>query len=194
MDGRRYAVGALASIAVVVVAASTAWACVSGPVVNLSTVQAKPGEQVTVTGTGFRQADPVKIRFNALDGPVLAELAKPENQTINASFAVPPGTAPGNYVLIVTQTKADGSLSLSPIRAVLTVVGPSGQVPVVGADPSAADVDRLPELVRADDGVSNGTLLLVALGVAGIGMFSAGIAALLASRRGTIAVPAPAKR
>ncbi|MDP1803558.1 MAG: hypothetical protein Q8K72_00175, partial [Acidimicrobiales bacterium] len=115
------------------IAASAAWACVSGPVVNLSTVTAKPGEQVTLTGTGFRQADPVQVRWNALDGPIVAELAKPDNQTVTANFAVPAGTAPGSYVLIVSQTK-NGQPSLSPIRAVLNVVGPSGQTPVLGAD------------------------------------------------------------
>lgn len=191
MDARRVALGGLASIAVLVVAASTAWACVSGPVVNLSTVQARPGEQVTVTGTGFRQPDKVDVRFNALDGPVVASLDRPENQTVNASFTVPPGTTPGNYVVIVTQTKPDGSLSLSPVRAVLTVVGPSGQTPVVGADTSADAGDRIAGLVRADNSVSNGTLLLVALGVAGVGMFAAGIAALATSRRGSTARPVP---
>lgn len=194
MHVRRFALGALAGITVLVVAASAAWACVSGPVVNLSTVKATPGEQVTVTGTGFRQADPVQIRFNALDGPVVAEVARPENQTINASFTVPPSTAPGDYVLILTQTR-NGKMTLSPIRAVLTVVGTSGQSPVVGADRTADAGDRIPALVRTESSVSNGTLALVALGVAGVGMFSAGIAALAASRRGgTTAAPAVAKR
>lgn len=191
MDRRRITVGALASIAVLLVAASTAWACVSGPVVNLSTIRAQPGEQVTVTGTGFRQPHPVQVRFNALDGPILAEAASPgQDRTINAAFTVPPGTAPGDYVIVVTQTGADGKLSLSPVRAVLSVVGPTGQTPVVGADPTAADADRVPGLVRADNSVSNGTLALVALGVAGVGMFIAGVASLLASRRGPAPVPA----
>ena len=179
-------------MAVLVVAASAAWACVSGPVVNLSTVTAKPGDQVTVTGTGFRQADPVQVRWNALDGPIVAQVAKPEsNQTISANFMVPPGTVPGSYVVIVSQTK-DGRTSLSPIRAVLNVVGPSGQTPVLGADATSDAADRLPALVRSDDGVSNGTLALVALGVAGIGMFAAGVAALAVSRRGG-ATAAPAR-
>ena len=82
--------------------------------INLSTIQAKPGEQVTVTGTGFRLANQVDVRFNALDGPVIASLPKPDNQTINTTFTVPPGTVPGSYVVIVTQTKPDGSLALSP--------------------------------------------------------------------------------
>ncbi len=51
---------------------------------------------------------------------------------------MPPGTAPGSYVVIVSQTR-DGKTTLSPIRAVLNVVGPSGQTPVLGAD---ADVRR----------------------------------------------------
>lgn len=184
MVARRFAIGALASIGAVVVAASAAWACVSGPVVNLSTVSAKPGEQVALTGTGFRNADPVQVRFNALDGPILAEVPKPESdRTVNTTFAVPAGTAPGNYVIVVTQTK-NGEMSLSPIRAVLSVVGPSGETPVLGADASADTGDRIPSLVRSDNDVSNGTLALVALGVAGIGMFAAGIAALASSRRG----------
>jgi hypothetical protein len=107
---------------------------------------------------------------------------------------VPPGTAPGSYVVIVSQTK-DGKQSLSPIRAVLNVVGPTGQTPVVGANTASDAADRMPTLVRSDDGVSNGTLALVALGVAGIGMFAAGIAALAVSRRGGVtAAPARVKK
>ena len=177
-----------------VVAASAAWACVSGPVVNLSTVTAKPGDEVTLTGTGFRQADPVQVRWNALDGPIVAEMAKPDNQRITANFTVPAGTAPGNYVVIVSQTR-DGKPTLSPIRAVLNVVGPSGQTPVLGADPTSAAGDRIPALVQSDNSVSTGTLALVALGVAGIGMFAAGVAALASSRRGGVtAAPAPVKK
>ena len=191
MYARRIAAGAFASIAVLGIAASAAWACVSGPVVNLSTVTAKPGEEVSLTGTGFRQADPVQVRWNALDGPVVAQLARPDNQTIAATFTVPAGTAPGSYVVIVSQTK-NGNTSLSPIRAVLNVVGPSGQTPVLGADTTSDASDRIPALIQSDNDVSNGTLALVALGVAGIGMFAAGVAALASSRRGGV-TPEPAR-
>lgn len=196
MNARRLGLGVLASMGALVVAASTAWACVSGPVVNLSTIQAKPGEQITLTGTGFRQPDPVLVRFNALDGPILATLDKPSSdRTISGQITVPAAAAPGNYVLVVTQQGADGELTQSPIRALLTVVGPSGQTPVVGADLAGAEnVDRQPALVRADNSVSSGTLALVALGVAGMGMFIAGMAALFASRRGTTARPVPVAR
>lgn len=192
---RRLATGALAGAFGLVLVGSAAWACVSGPVVNLSTVSAKPGEQVTLTGTGFRQADPIQVRWNALDGPVVAELAKPEsNQTISATFSVPQGTAPGSYVVIVTQVE-NGKVTLSPIRAVLSVVGPSGQTPVLGADATADAAERIPSLVQSDNDVSMGTLALVALGVAGVGMFAAGVAALASSRRGGVATaPAPVKK
>jgi len=183
LNGKRLLLGGLGSAAVVVLAAASSWACVSGPVVNLSTVQAKPGDVVTITGTGFRQPDLVQVRWNALDGPVLAELAKPDNQTISVPFTVPPGTPPGNYVVIVTQSR-DGNVSLSPIRAVLSVVGPTGQAPVLGAALTSDSADRAPGLVRSDDSISTGTLALVSLGVAGLGMFAAGVAALAASRRG----------
>lgn len=182
MDVRRLGTGVLVAAAAVVVASATAWACVSGPAVNLSTVQAKPGEQVTVTGTGFRAPDPVQVHFNALDGPVLAELPKPDNREINATITVPPGTAAGNYVLIVTQSR-DGHFTQSPIRAVLTVVGPSGQSPILGADPLVDQTPRVSSLVRTDTSVSSGTLALIALGVGGIGMFAAGIAAVASGRR-----------
>lgn len=194
MHARRFALGAAASIAVLVAAASTAWACVSGPAVNLSTIQAKPGDEITLTGTGFRLAEPVDIRWNALDGPILATTAEPEDRMVSATFTVPAGATPGNYVVVASQSKPDGSLALSPIRALLTVVGPSGQAPVMGADMTTDTGERTPGLVRADDSVSTGTLMLVALGVAGMGMFAAGIAALATSRRGTTATPAPAKR
>jgi hypothetical protein len=191
---RRLAAGGLAGAAALALAGSAAWACVSGPVVNLSTVQAKPGEEVTLTGTGFRQADPVQVRWNALDGPIVAQLAKPDNQTITATFAVPPGTVPGSYVVIVSQTR-DGKPTLSPVRAVLNVVGPSGQAPVLGADTTSDAAERIPALVQSDNDVSTGTLALVALGVAGIGMFAAGVAALATSRRGGVtAAPARVKK
>jgi len=171
LSARRIALGALATLGVLTIAASTAWACVSGPVVNLSTVQAKAGEEVTLTGTGFRQPHDVQVRFNALDGPVLASPGKPTGGNITTTFTVPEGTAPGNYVIIVSQTNA------------------GGQTPVLGAASSTDTGDRIEGLVRADNSVSSGTLALVALGVAGMGMFTAGVAALMASRRDTTARP-----
>lgn len=187
MGVRKLVTGGIGGIAVGgILFAATAWACVSGPVMNLSTVSAKPGQEITATGTGFRNAaDQVVVRFNALDGPVLTTVAPPiVGGNVKATFNVPEGTKPGSYVIIFTQTKADGSLSLSPIRAVLNVTGDAGTQPVLGAAGASTDTTpRAPGLVRSDDSISTGTLALVALGVGGVGMFLAGMAALFAGRR-----------
>ncbi len=182
---RRWAIGGVATAAAGVLMSAAAWACVSGPVVNLSTINAKAGQEVGITGTGFQAANAAQIRWNALDGPVLANVAAPiTGGNMDAKFTVPEGTKPGSYVVVVTQTKADGGLSLSPVRAVMSVTGDAGTNPVVGAPAATTDsAVRADGLARSDDSISTGTLALVALGVGGVGMFLAGMAALFAGRR-----------
>ena len=184
---RRWALAGVGTAAAGMMMTAAAWACVSGPVANLSTISAKPGQEVGITGTGYQAANQAVIRWNALDGPVLATVPAPiTGGNLTASFTVPQGTAPGSYVVVVTQTKADGSLSLSPIRAVMSVTGEAGTAPVVGAPAATADTSaRADGLARSDESVSTGTLALVALGVGGVGMFLAGMAALFAGRRGS---------
>jgi hypothetical protein len=59
---------------------------------------------------------------------------------------------------------------------------------VVGAAAASTDTAaRADGLARSHDSISTGTLALVALGVGGVGMFLAGMAALFAGRRS----PAP---
>ena len=190
---RRWAIGGMTTAAAGVFMAAAAWACVSGPVVNLSTINAKAGQEVGITGTGFQAGNQVQIRWNALDGPVLTTVPAPiTGGNLDAKFTVPEGTKAGSYVVIVNQTKADGSLSLSPIRAVMNVTGDAGSNPVLGAPAASTDTAaRANGLARSDDSISTGTLALVALGVGGVGMFLAGMAALFAGRRGT--APAAAK-
>ena len=192
---RRWAMAGVGAAAAGVLMSAAAWACVSGPVVNLSTISAKGGQEVGITGTGFQTGNQVNVRWNALDGPVLATVAPPiTSGALDARFTVPQGTAPGSYVVIVTQTKADGSLSLSPIRAVMSVTGEAGAQPVVGAPAATADnAARANGLVRDDETISTGTLALVALGVGGVGMFLAGMAALFAGRRGSAPEAAKAR-
>ena len=164
----------------VVALASAAFACVSGPAMNLNPGQARPGSEVTVTGTGWRKADPVLIRFNALNGPVLATMT-PASEGFSGTVTIPADVKPANYVLIATQTAADGSLTQMPVRALLTVVGDGG-VPTLTAPVAATDTAR-PAALAKSESVSTASLVLVGLGVAGIAMFVAGMAALLAGRR-----------
>lgn len=194
MTVRKWLAAGGTTVAGILVVAATAWACVSGPAVNLSTVTAKAGEEVTVNGTGFRQPHPVQVRFNALDGPVLATFDAPKSdRTVTGAVTIPQGTAPGNYVLVFSQNGPDGKLSQLPIRALVTVVGPTGQMPVAGASLSTAAEERPVGLIEADNDIAGSTLALIFLGVAGAGMFAAGMAALFAGRRGTAKAPEAAK-
>jgi hypothetical protein len=166
--------------------AAAAWACVSGPVVQLSTINAQAGQEIGVTGTGFRATDQLLVRFNSLDGPVLTTVGPPvTGGNLDTKVTVPAGTKPGSYVLVFTQQNAAGQLSLAPVRAALSVVGDAGSTPVVGAQGSVVDTaQRASGLAKSDQSIGGGTLALVALGVGGIGMFLAGMAALFAGRRG----------
>ena len=74
---RRWALASVGSAAAGVLMAAAAFACVSGPVVNLSTINAKAGEEVGITGTGFQAANQVQIRWNALDGPCSTRSPRP---------------------------------------------------------------------------------------------------------------------
>ncbi len=192
---RRWALAGVGSTAAGLLMTAAAFACVSGPVVNLSTINAKAGQEVGITGTGFQAANQAQVRWNALDGPVLTTVPAPiTGGTLNANFTVPEGTKAGSYVVIVTQNKADGSMSLSPIRAVMNVTGEAGTTPVVGATAASTDTAlRADGLTRSDDSVSTGTLALVALGVGGVGMFLAGMAALFAGRKSTAPEAAKAR-
>jgi len=184
---RKLTTAGVGAAAAGVLLGAAAWACVSGPVVNLSTISAKAGQEVTITGTGFQAANPAQIRFNALDGPVLATVEAPiTGGNLASAFTVPAGTAPGSYVIMVTQTNAAGQLSLSPVRAVMSVTGNAGSEPVVGATAASTDTSaRATSLARSDESISTGSLALVALGVGGVGMFLAGMAALFAGRKGS---------
>ena len=184
MRVRRWAIGGLSAAGAVLLAGAAAWACVSGPAINLSTVNAKPGQEVTINGTNFSKPDPVQVRWNALDGPILATFAPPQSGAVTGTITVPADAKAGNYVLILSQTSADGKLSQQPIRALLTVTPDGGATPVVGGAVAQPDTARATGLVTDDNSISGTTLALIGLGVAGVGMFVAGMAALFAGHRG----------
>lgn len=195
MNVRRWAIGGMGAIAAVMVASAAAWACVSGPSVTLNPANAKPGETVTLTMRDFRKADPIHVRWNELNGPVLAQFEQNgSGSPFTGEITVPADAKPGNYVLILSQYAPDGKLSQMPVRALVTVVGANGSNPVLGAAVSPTEANRPAGLVTNDESVSAATLALAALGVAGVGMFIAGMAALLAGRRATSPEAAPVRR
>ncbi|MFP5317001.1 MAG: hypothetical protein ACLGI2_01760 [Acidimicrobiia bacterium] len=188
MNARKWAIGALGAGISTLVATASAWACVSGPSATLNPTKAGPGDAVTITMRDFRKADPIELRWNDLNAPVMATFeSSGSGAPITGQITVPADAKPGNYLVILSQKAPDGKVSQMPVRALFTVSGPNGATPVVGAATAPVDESRPTGLVTEDNSVSGGTLALVALGVAGLGMFVAGMAALFAGRRG----PAP---
>jgi hypothetical protein len=176
-------------VAVVLMSAAGAWACVSGPTAFVTPGSVRPGGEIKVSGVYFNKETPVQARLDALDGPVLATFtpakgARSFGLELEGTMVIPATTKPGDHVLVLTQHDSAGKLVQTPSRLLLTVTNTGGATPVVGAPIGLGDTGRPPSLVLTeDDPLSAGAMLLIGLGVAGIGMFVAGVAALAAGRR-----------
>ncbi len=150
--------------------------------------QAQAGQEVTVFGPrGYGRTNPVEIRFGSVDGPVLGTF-QPNDElyamwgpgTVRLPEAIPPGT----HLLFATQTLAPSETHIRgvPARGEVTVLG-SGGAPALGEVPPQALDDQSAGALVEDEPVGTGTVLLVALGVAGAGLFLAGAAVAFAARR-----------
>jgi hypothetical protein len=176
---RRLMVTALVVAVTGVVLAATAFACVPVATLQVSPAEASPGQVLTVTGA-FYNSNPVTLHWNSLDGRVVGTIT-PQNRRLEGTVRVPSNAEPGSYTLVATQEReADRTTWGIPSRALVTVVGPGG-APILSSV-SGAGADRLPGLLEREP-VSVGEFALVALGVAGLALFVAGTAAMMAGRR-----------
>jgi len=192
MNIRKVGSVGFAASAVALLCGATAWACIAGPLlsINPSTVQA--GQEISFTAASINR-DEVTVRYDALDGPVLGKFQPgpdrrfPTSSTSggleNVKLTIPADATPGAHVLILTQHSADGKMTQVPTRVMFTVTGSAGATPVAGAPVFPVDETRPEGLVKGDEPVSTGTKVLVGLGVGGVAMFLAGMAAVFASRR-----------
>ncbi len=175
-----------ASAVAALVWAAVAWACIPVATLTTSPLQARAGEEVLVTGTEYGTKSPVLIRFNALDGPVLATLTPDRDGIIRGNVPIPAGTRPGSYVLVATQDAVPGETTWGvPSRALVTVVGDGG-APVLTAPVEESETGRPVGLLRGDSSVGAGALVLAGVGVAGVAMFAAGMTALFLGRRRSV--------
>jgi hypothetical protein len=154
----------------------------------LDKTQVKAGEQLTVFGQrGYGSANPVEIRLDSPDGPLLGTF-QPNNELYAmwgpGPVTIPADVAPGAHTLYATQvlTPAENHIRGIPARADFEVLG-AGGAPVLGAQPVQEDTSSAPADLVREEGVSTGSVLLVALGVAGVAMMLAGAVALASSRR-----------
>lgn len=186
--GRRVVVGLAGVAAVLVVAASSSFACGSLALVEVTPNVVRPGQEVTWKGTFFLKDEPVSIRWNAVDGPVLSTATPPSADNglhgnwrfVDGAMTIPADAKPGTYVVVATQNAVKGNSTWGiPAR---TVVQVSDGAPIVAGAVGQSNVVRPGSLVTTRS-VAAGTLALVALGAAGVAMFLVGVALAFAGRR-----------
>lgn len=193
--------------ATVVILGGAAWGCTNLATVNLSSAMGKPGDAITVTGSGFMAnaaempmdgmemdmsgpmmanltvRQPVTIRWNGPEGPVLSTAIPDRSGTISVLINVP-DTQAGHYTVVAVQKNAQGyDVYGTPARAPLQVVGPGGRAGegVRGAGSAGA----------GDPSSSTGIVALtVGLGVLGLGLLAAGGVAATRTVRARRGVPA----
>lgn len=207
----RTAWSVLALGACIAVFGGGAFACTNLATLNLSTSMGKPGDAVTVTGSGFMASadempmdgmvmdmsgmsmmgmgatsarSPVVLRWNGPDGPVLSDAIPDKSGTISVLFTIPE-TRAGHYTVVAVQKNRQGfDVYGTPARAPIQVVGtgqPAGSG-VRGAGPEGA----------AGQSNSTGVIALtIGLGVLGVGLLGAG--GLGATRMARVRRGVPAK-
>jgi len=114
------------------------------------------------------------LHWNGATGPELAT-AKPD-QVGNVSMSVVvPKADPGYYVIVATQTGADGKpVYGTPARTSFQVVGPDGKAPL--AQLGAPQQPSRPTPASDSSGV---VALTIGLGAAGVALFGAGFYTLV---------------
>ncbi len=157
-------------------------------ILTVSAPEVRPGGEVGVGGYSYTQ--PVSIRFNALDGPVLATFTPDSNSDIKGQVTIPPETKPGSYLLYAVQGPPEKPSRL-PARARITVALDGGG-PVLGAS-TATTESRPADLVRQER-PSTGSLVVIGLGAAGLTLFIGGAALLFTASRRPSPAPVEAGR
>jgi hypothetical protein len=165
---------------------------------QVTPAEVQAGQEVTVFGPrGYGRTNPVEIRGGSVDGPVLGTFQPNEEAYAMwgpGTVRIPENVRPGTYYLFATQTLAANETHIRgvPARGEVKVLGAAGAAPVLGEAPETPLAEQPRVELLEEEPVSTGSILLVALGVAGAGLFIAGAAAALSSRRQS-AQPAPQK-
>ena len=181
VTGRKVPVFLAVTAAAVVFAGVAAFACTNLATLGTSATTGEAGTTVAVSGSSFAAAkegaavSPVRIHWNGVGGPVLAELAPDARGSVSGTFGVP-DAEPGHYVVVATQVDEKGEPQFgTPARAAFEIVGPSGEsVPPPTPQVAASS---------SQSGSDGSTVLVVALGVVAVGLFAAGFVSFLQARR-----------
>lgn len=167
-EPRRWVLASLLvlSTAGLVIPGSQAWACVPQPLVTVTPMASgPPGTEFTVNG--YAIAGRAEVRWNALDGPLLASAEGP----VFSTTAVVPETAEGLYSVLVLERGADGSLG-STGRASFEVTPAAGSAPPAGdrgAPGTASESSPAPAPANSISPISAAVGVVGLLALGGIG-------------------------
>lgn len=101
---KRWAIcgGALAALMLM---ASAAWACVPAPVIKQLTLvppEAKPGQQITASAPASENRNPIEVRLNSSDGPVVGVIPTDQGAVdgkFQGALTIPATAQPGKAAL-----------------------------------------------------------------------------------------------
>ncbi|MEX2289569.1 MAG: hypothetical protein WD794_04480 [Mycobacteriales bacterium] len=163
----RWVIPSLLSAALLAPAA-IAYACVAVMAIKTDVSTVEPGGTVNVFGADFASDEPVELRLDSLDGPLLATIPPPEStmtSKFNVPVTIPADVEPGEHVILANQVYHHMN-SGAPARAAIFVgtEAPAAAVPAV----RAASVEMGP-------GSSWPVLLLVGLAVAAAALLLAAL-------------------
>ena len=189
---RRRALLGIAAAAVVLVWTAAGWACAPVATVTLTPSEARPGDEVTVSGIRFVTPSPVVLRLHSMEGPILATIDMPRsaNTLFSTKIRVPQDARPGPLVVMAMQDP-DPDTGFSgwgvPARAVVTVLDADGRAPPT----TVSSVSGRPSAL-VDESVDVGLVAVLVLGVAAGALVLAGMAALVTSRQSARPITAAA--
>ena len=131
---------------------------------ELSADQGMPGQELTFRGWYYNDTHPVRIRWNTVDGPVLATVTPDafgpihnHFRSISGTLRIPPDAQPGPHLVVATQDFAPpGKITWGvPVRTRLHVGQPA-------AERTDVPTLRRPSTVAASTTPGAGQLILTA--------------------------------
>jgi len=183
----------------VLLQAAAGWACASLAAVDVTPGVVKPGQEVAWRGTFFIKDEPVRLHWNALDGPLLSTATPPGPDNglhgnwrfVDGSFTVPADAKAGTYVVIAVQNAVKGSATWGvPARGLIQV---SDGSPVLGQAVGSPAHPRPNDFVTTES-LGSGAFLLAAAGAGGVALLLAGLGIVVAAgRRSTAPVAQPVR-
>lgn len=168
---RRLTVGAVLGGVVALLYASTSWACIFLAGITLSAPNVQPGGSLTVRGLSFG-SNPVVLHLDSVTGNVLATVTPNSKGNFTQAVTISQSVSNGPHVIVATEDATDDNGAQgTPARAAFQVGTGESTPAVTPAGP-----------VQVDKSAGVGTLALIGVAVACVGVFIGGLISLLASR------------